>query len=371
MARPVIALLKARHPELQVAYTFFSPSAAEFARTVGADFIDYLPFDTSDDADAALDALTPTALVFSKLDVWPVLVARATKRGVRTGMISATLAEGSGRASKLASLLLGDAYRALDAVGAIDLGDAERLTGLGVRRDRVHRTGDTRYDQVWARARGVDRSSALLAPLASERATLVAGSTWPEDESVLFEAWRVVRGRIANARLIIAPHEPTAAHLAAIERLRKFCGQLLGGVVLGILLALLLRGRRERIPLFVTKRGDGGHFALTEEEQVLGLLVLCELDIEQRKARFGHGRGGFAIAARRNEPLGHLIHEPLAARSAVLSRHQRASVELAADRALDALAGDAGAPVAAEFTALRAAGVIAVEVGRGEVLDDV
>lgn len=218
-AKPVIALLRERHPSLQIGYTFFSPSAEKFATGVGADFIDYLPFDNAGDMQAALDALRPTALIFSKLDVWPSLVAAAIERQVKLGMISATLSARSGRSSRLASMLLGDAYRALDAVGAIDERDGARLSELGVRSDRIAVTGDTRYDQVWARAQQVDRTSSLLAPFDDDRPTLVAGSTWPSDESVLLEAWREVCEKIPRARLIIAPHEPTAAHLKPIERI--------------------------------------------------------------------------------------------------------------------------------------------------------
>jgi 3-deoxy-D-manno-octulosonic-acid transferase len=89
---------------------------------------------------------------------------------------------------------------------------------LGVPSRRVSVTGDTRYDQVWARASRADRASALLGPLRSERPTLVAGSTWPADEAVLLPAWARLAGRAPRPRLIIAPHEPTPAHLAPIER---------------------------------------------------------------------------------------------------------------------------------------------------------
>ena len=65
--------------------------AAAFAASLKVDFHDYLPFDTTGDARAALDALKPTALVFSKLDVWPAITREARERGVRLGMISATL----------------------------------------------------------------------------------------------------------------------------------------------------------------------------------------------------------------------------------------------------------------------------------------
>lgn len=217
-ARPVLQLARGERADLQLAYTFFSPSAAAFARTLEVDFADYLPFDTDGEARAALDALAPTALVFSKLDVWPRLARAAAERRVALGLVSATLAEGSSRRGAMATRLLRDAYARLDAVGAIDAGDAERLVGLGVHRDRITVTGDTRYDQVWARVRGVNRDVGVVAALTSARPTLVAGSTWPTDERPLLAAWLDVRRAVPDARLIIAPHEPTAAHLEPIER---------------------------------------------------------------------------------------------------------------------------------------------------------
>jgi 3-deoxy-D-manno-octulosonic-acid transferase len=228
-ARPVIERLRAAHPDWQVAYTFFSPSAERFAASVGADLHDYLPFDSTAAARRLLDALRPSALVFAKLDLWPRLAEAAAARAIPLGMISATLSEGSGRSGALARALLGDAYRALDAVGTIDAADGARLEALGVRADRIRVTGDTRYDQVAARAAAADRTSPLLAPLASARPTLVAGSTWPADEAVLLPAWLALREQVPDARLIIAPHEPTPEHLAPVERWATGAGLSLAG----------------------------------------------------------------------------------------------------------------------------------------------
>ncbi|HVE79069.1 MAG TPA: glycosyltransferase N-terminal domain-containing protein [Gemmatimonadaceae bacterium] len=217
-ARPVLERLRAARPATQLAYTFFSPSAEPFARRLDVDFRDYLPFDAAGDVRAALDALRPSALVFSKLDVWPRLVATAADRDVPLGLISATLARGAGRGRPGGALLLRDAYAALDAIGAIDAEDAERLVALGARPSAIRVTGDTRYDQVWVRAQGADRAGVLLAPLRSGRPTLVAGSTWPPDEERLLAAWTLVRRRVPDARLVLAPHEPTPAHLAPFTR---------------------------------------------------------------------------------------------------------------------------------------------------------
>lgn len=209
-------LASPRNP-VQTALTIFSPSAENVAKKFHADFCDYLPFDTAKGANAALAALRPSALVYSKLDVWPMLTARAKAADVPVGLISATLRRNSSRHGSLAGALLRDAYASLDLVGAISELSARRLVQLGVREDRIRITGDTRYDQVSERASKVELNSSLLAPLASARPTLVAGSTWTADVHVLFDAWAAVRKKFPDARLIIAPHEPTAEHIARID----------------------------------------------------------------------------------------------------------------------------------------------------------
>lgn len=223
-ARPVLELMRRAHPDIQLAYTHFSPSAEGFAKTLPVDFQDYLPFDSAGDARLTLDALQPTALVFAKLDVWPTLSRCAHDRGVRLGLVSATLAEGSSRRSRLGAALLREAYSLLDAVGAIDADDAARLVELGVRPESIAVTGDTRFDQVWQRSERVDRTTPLLCRLTTNVPTLVAGSTWPSDEAVLLPAFARAIERVRDARLVIAPHEPTPSHLEPIEQWARGAG---------------------------------------------------------------------------------------------------------------------------------------------------
>jgi 3-deoxy-D-manno-octulosonic-acid transferase len=216
-ARPVLERARAHSARTQLAYTYFSPSARGFAESLDVDFREVLPFDVGSDMRAVLAALSPTALVFSKLDVWPTLAREASRRGTRLGLVSATLAATSSRRSGVAARLLRDAYAHLDRVGAISTDDADRLIALGVPPRRVTVTGDTRYDQVWERVQRLDRTQPLLVHLTSDRPTLVAGSTWPADERRLLPAWSHVASRHPRARLVIAPHEPTPSHLEPIE----------------------------------------------------------------------------------------------------------------------------------------------------------
>ncbi|HEU4883184.1 MAG TPA: glycosyltransferase N-terminal domain-containing protein [Longimicrobium sp.] len=224
-ARAVVDAFRARRPDAQVAYTFFSPSAEAFARTVRADFADYLPLDLPSDVSRALDALRPSVLAFSKTDVWPVLTREAKRRGVRLAMLSGTLPAASSRLRGPARALLAPAYRRLDAVAAISADDAVRFGALGVVAERRTVMGDARFDQVWARAAAADRDSPLLRPFAGvDGVTLVAGSTWPADEERLIPALARLRTADHPLRLILVPHEPTPAHLARSTELLADAG---------------------------------------------------------------------------------------------------------------------------------------------------
>ena len=226
-AKPVLEALRAEAPSWQLAYTFFSPSAERLARTLPADVADYLPLDRPDDVAAVLDALKPTALVFSKLDVWPELTLAAARRGVKLGLISATVAPTSSRLRWPTRGWAEPAYRALDRIGTISEEDGRRLEQLGARRSALEVTGDTRYDSVAERAERFDRTRDPFARLAIAPAgtfTIVAGSTWPSDEAVVLPAFVDLVAQVPSARLVLAPHEPNPDHLAGITQLAAKLG---------------------------------------------------------------------------------------------------------------------------------------------------
>jgi 3-deoxy-D-manno-octulosonic-acid transferase len=215
-AEAVLEELRPAHPEWQTAFTYFSPSAAPFATQLPVDVADYLPWDRRADVDAVLEELKPSALVFSKLDLWPELATRAARRGTAVGMIAATVGADARRLRWPARALLRPGYRAVRAAGAVSEADARGLAALGVAKDRIELTGDPRFDSALKRARAIRADDPLLGPL-REGVTLVAGSTWPPDEDALLVAFEIVRAACPQARLVLAPHEPTPQQLERIE----------------------------------------------------------------------------------------------------------------------------------------------------------
>ncbi|HTO72273.1 MAG TPA: glycosyltransferase N-terminal domain-containing protein [Gemmatimonadales bacterium] len=216
-ASTVITRLRSGHPDWQFAYTYFSPSAESFAAKLPVDVTGYLPYDLAAPAETLLDALQPTALIFSKLDLWPEVATRAAARGVPVALIAATVRPGSGRLRWPVRPLLAPGYRSVSAAGAIAAEDAERLATLGVPAERIQVLGDPRFDSVAERVAAVPADDPLLR-FGGGGDVLVAGSTWPGDEAVLLGAFHRVRERHPAARLILVPHEPRPDHLGQIEQ---------------------------------------------------------------------------------------------------------------------------------------------------------
>ncbi|MEP7326390.1 MAG: glycosyltransferase N-terminal domain-containing protein [Gemmatimonadota bacterium] len=216
-AQSIITRIRQRHPDWQIAYTHFSPSAENFARNLGADVADYLPYDTQSATRRLMTSLRPSALIFTKLDLWPELATAAHRHGVPVGIVAGTVRPHSSRLSWPARSLLRPGYRVVSRAGAVSADDARRLVRLGVNREVIEVLGDPRFDSVRDKVLAASgdeplRKFGLGAP------TMVAGSTWPGDEAVLLEAFARLHIHRPDARLILVPHEPTPVHLDSITR---------------------------------------------------------------------------------------------------------------------------------------------------------
>lgn len=216
-AKAVMDALLARRPEAQIVYTFFSPSAESLADRFGADVAGYLPWDLRRPCAKVLTAIEPDLLVFTKTEVWPVLVGEARRQAIPVAIAAGSVPDGAGRTSGPARALLRPAWEALALACACTEEDGDRLVDLGVARERVRVTGDPGVDSAVHRiGRPHPDVSHVVRLRPRSRPTVVAGSTWRADEDVLVPALDRVRAAVGEVRLVIAPHEPSDAHVNSV-----------------------------------------------------------------------------------------------------------------------------------------------------------
>lgn len=316
-ARAVLECLRARLPAVEAAYTFFSPSAETFARSLPAGVASYLPWDLPSEMDALLADLSPALVGFTKTEVWPGLTAAAHARGIPVVLLAATLEPGAGRLRPGARQFLRPAFASLSRVFAVAADDAGRFERLGVPPERIEVTGDPGIDSAWTRAREAPARAPYLLPFRRHpRPTLVAGSTWEGDEEILIPAAAALASGKPRPRVIVAPHEPRPDHLAALERRARRAG-----------LATVRLGEVER------RGSDGG-----SDVVIVGRLgVLAHLYTVGTIAYVG---GGFGRAGL------HSVLEPAAAGLPVLVgpryRTSRPARDLVALRAGEAVSDTSG-----------------------------
>ena len=243
-AESVLRHFRRLRPDCQTIYTHFSPSAEALARRLAVDAADYLPYDLPDTMHRLLAALEPDLLVFAKLDVWPELSTRAATTGAQVAIVAATVSPGSARLRWPARWLLEAGYQVITAAAAISPEDATRLARLGVPAERIQVLGDPRFDSVAERVRAVKPDESLR-QFGQGSPTMVAGSTWAPDEEVLLGAFAHLYRTRPDVRLILVPHEPTPAHLDALDRRASS---------LGLPIPVRLSNAHGPVPLLVVDR---------------------------------------------------------------------------------------------------------------------
>ena len=217
-------LIEAIYADTRIVLTFFSPSVAPNARSYPyADAAVYLPLDTPRNAERLIHLIEPALIVFSKFDIWPNLVWKASKRDIPIIVVAGTLHAESKRLSYFAKPFFRSVHRHIRVHCAISERDAARFQELCSPTHEIVVTGDTRYEQVYRRATAVEPDADFFCGQGTlKRPILIAGSTYTEDEKVLLPAYQLLRERIPAdfPHLILVPHEPTP------ERIKEIRGQL-------------------------------------------------------------------------------------------------------------------------------------------------
>ena len=218
-AKPIIAALKQRSPDVRVIVTFYSPSGYEHSRKYPhADIIAYLPFDTRRNARRFLDIVRPDVAVMIRYDVWPNHIWELQRRHIPSMIASATMRRQTERRIPLVRTFHHYVYDALDEILTVSISDRETFGFFRLHHPRIEAIGDTRYDQVVIRSTDARKHAALPSAIVKDRQIFVVGSSWPEDEEVILPALFRLQKSLPLLLTILVPHEPTEDHLEELER---------------------------------------------------------------------------------------------------------------------------------------------------------
>lgn len=214
-ARELIESFKKKYPDHKVLLTFFSPSGYLARKNYDkADHVFYLPVDTKANARKFISLVNPKIVFFIKYEYWFNYLAELKRNNIPAFFVSAILRRDQhffkSYGGWFRKQLKNISYFFVQNELSLHL-----LNSINISNAMV--TGDTRFDRVYRIAQET-KEFALIESFKNNDPLLLAGSTWPEDEEIVFQ----LQSTIPAIKLIIAPHE---VHETRVRKLHQKAGE--------------------------------------------------------------------------------------------------------------------------------------------------
>lgn len=220
-AAPLVDAVARRFPGEAVLVTTTTPTGSARVRVLLGDAVAhcYAPYDYPWAVRRFLAVVRPKALVLMETELWPNLIAQASRAGTAVYLVNARLSERSFHGYRRIGALSHPMLRRLRGVACQYEDTAERLRRLGARQVEV--TGSVKFDAEPP----PDHFGVQELPH-GEGPVWIAGSTHPGEEAILLDAHRRLAQRFPRLRLVLAPRH--TERVAAVSRLARGKGLTTG-----------------------------------------------------------------------------------------------------------------------------------------------
>src|SRR5271165_1751462 len=240
----VVQELKAQLPGWRIVVSTTTDTGQKLARErYGENNVFYVPLDLPFAVRAYLQALQPKLMVLAESEFWPNLLREARLSGASVAVVNARVSDRSLPGYLRIRILLARVLQNVQLFLAQSDDDARRLVLMGAPAERVHVSGNLKFEVKPAAASDMVAKFAAALERDEIDTVLVAGSTLEGEEAMLLEMFRQVTAHYPRALLVLAPRhperfEPVASILAAsgisYQRRSQWDGQrpLAGGIFL-------------------------------------------------------------------------------------------------------------------------------------------
>jgi 3-deoxy-D-manno-octulosonic-acid transferase len=206
----LIAALQRKFPSLRIIVTTTTSTGytLAFERLPQDVELLYFPQDFPWCVRRAYDLIQPDFIVLMESELWPNHIWMGVRRGVPLFLVNGRISPRSERGYKQLGALSRQVFSKLSLVCAQSREDADNFAALGVAPDRVHMTGNMKYDVSMPHAdvQLVDPIQLLkLIGVSPAQPILVAGSTHPGEEEILLDVFADLRRKFPHLFLVLVP----------------------------------------------------------------------------------------------------------------------------------------------------------------------
>lgn len=211
---PLVKQIRKEMPERPILVSAFTVGGYNMAKQIipEADAIIYFPLDLPFVAESLVKRIHPGVFMPVETELWPNFLRAIRERHIPVMMVNGRISEKSVKSYRYLYGIWDDMLNTVTRFCMQSSIDAEYITHLGADRDKIFVTGNTKFDQTYAEVTAEDLGKYREElGIGDAYPVIVAGSTHPGEEKVLFQAFQSVRKEYPDARLVIAPRKTTRA----------------------------------------------------------------------------------------------------------------------------------------------------------------
>ena len=229
LALLLVPALQRRFPSLCLVLTTTTSTgyALACARSPAGVELLYFPQDFPPCVRAAYDLVQPDFIILMESELWPNHIWTGAARGVPLFLINARMSPRSARRNRRLRWLFGQVLNKLTLLCAQSREDADHFVASGAPPQRVRLTGNMKYDASippMGLPRLDPRSVLRAIGVHDEQLILVAGSTHPGEEEILFDLLAAWRAKFPDLFLVLVPRHvertPEIVELARRKNVR-------------------------------------------------------------------------------------------------------------------------------------------------------
>jgi len=210
---PVLEKIKPYFKNHAVLISFFSDSGFRAKKNSPlADFVTYLPLDTSSNARRFIEQVKPSFAIFVKYDIWPNYMYQLSRKGIKVYLISARLRKNQ-IYFKWYGGLFKKALMSFNHIFVQNIASGHYLNDIAYSDWTL--TGDTRYDRVSQQLQQ-DNQLDYMDKFVGDKKCFVGGSTWDEGHKMIAE---IINSNKFDFKYVIVPHQ---IHEQDISKLQSY-----------------------------------------------------------------------------------------------------------------------------------------------------
>ena len=197
----------------------------------------YFPQDFLWTVKRAYNLIQPDFIILIESELWPNHIWEAARRCIPVFLVNGRMSPRSVLGYRKVGWLFRRVFGELRLICAQSPQDMENFLSAGVPRDRVHMTGNMKYDAALPQngaAAKIDPAQILRQiGVAPTHHVLVAGSTHPGEEEILFDMLQQLRAKFPDLFLVLVPRHveraPEIVELAKRKQMNLILRSNVGG----------------------------------------------------------------------------------------------------------------------------------------------